>query len=272
VGQLTFGDPDADLDAVRCQFLSAKPWPYLVLRDVVTCNRADVLQHFPDPLWDGWLDAHRAQQPGKKYLPHLLEVPEPMRSMLIELNAPPFLEFLEQVTGIDAVLPDPHLEGGGLHLSGPGGVLMPHTDFHWNQRIRCYRRLNVLIYLNPEWDPRWGGNLTLYSDAAARKPATTIIPEWGTCVIFRTDHKSVHGFPDPIVAPHWRRSIATYYYTAAEADEFSGDTVTYWRHRPPARGVKQRATDIAHRVFMRASALMSEAAYKTDPDRTRKQS
>src|SRR5207253_9872662 len=119
------------------------------------------------------------------FLPDILQSPEPLQSMLVELSSPSFLEFLEALTGIEALLPDPHLEGGGLHISGPGGILMPHTDFHWNQRIRCYRRLNVLLYLNESWKREWGGNLTLYDDAGARKPVSTIVPEWGTCVIFR---------------------------------------------------------------------------------------
>ena len=42
------------------------------------------------------------------------------REMLRELNSRQFLLFLETLTGIDNLLPDPYFIGGGIHLSGRG--------------------------------------------------------------------------------------------------------------------------------------------------------
>ena len=40
----------------------------------------------------------------------------PFTSALIaQLNAGPFVSFLEELTGIGGLVPDPHLRGGGLH-------------------------------------------------------------------------------------------------------------------------------------------------------------
>ncbi len=136
------------------------------------------------------------------------------------------MSFLEAVTGIEKLIPDPYLKGGGLHLSGPGGVLVPHTDFHNYGELDLYRQLNVLVYLNPGWDESWGGCLELFEDRQAERASSKIVPTWGTCVIFRTDDLSVHGFPVPIAPGHWRRSIALYYYTARENSTFSGDSTT----------------------------------------------
>ncbi len=42
-------------------------------------------------------------------------------------------------------------------MSGPGGVLTPHTDFHSYLKLKLYRRVNVLVYLTPEWRREFGG-------------------------------------------------------------------------------------------------------------------
>src|SRR3712207_8348320 len=84
-------------------------------------------------------------------------IPPPLSSMLRELSSPPFLGFLEAVTGIGGIISDPYFEGGGLYFSGPGGGLVPHTDFHYYDRLKLYRRLNFLLFFNPGWEESFGG-------------------------------------------------------------------------------------------------------------------
>ncbi len=68
------------------------------------------------------------------------------------LNSQPFLEFLQELTGIDETLiSDPYLEGGGLHQLKPCGFLKIHVDFHKHRLSNLDRRLNVLVYLNKDW-------------------------------------------------------------------------------------------------------------------------
>ena len=43
--------------------------------------------------------------------------------MVAELSSGRFLRWLERVVGIEHLLPDPHLQGGGLHLTQAGGWL-----------------------------------------------------------------------------------------------------------------------------------------------------
>jgi hypothetical protein len=63
------------------------------------------------------------------------------------LNSQPFLEFLSALTGINALLPDPYFDGGGLHQINKGGLLKVHADFNKNKFTGLDRRLNILIYL-----------------------------------------------------------------------------------------------------------------------------
>jgi Rps23 Pro-64 3,4-dihydroxylase Tpa1-like proline 4-hydroxylase len=78
------------------------------------------------------------------------------------LNSQPFLEFLQQLTGIkETLIPDPYFEGGGFHEIKPGGYLKMHVDFHKHKLTKLDRRLNILVYLNEDWKEEYGGHFEL---------------------------------------------------------------------------------------------------------------
>ncbi|KFL38124.1 2OG-Fe(II) oxygenase [Arenimonas donghaensis] len=147
------------------------------------------------------------------------ELPETVCRALHELNAGPMLRFLEALTGIGHLLPDPQLLGGGLHLVGRGGHLGVHADFNWHPGLQANRRINLLLYLNQDWDPAWGGDLELWSTDAARREKS-IAPLFNRAVIFNTRSDTFHGHPAPLATPEgvWRRSIAMYYYTTTRPE------------------------------------------------------
>ena len=248
---------------MRKTFAAAEPFPHIVVENSVAIPAAEVLEAYPPPDWPGWSRFRDAYQAEKRTCDDIDRIPAPLRGMIEELHAPAFLRFLEQVTGIERLLPDPYLEGAGLHCSGPGGVLAPHTDFHYYTRLGLYRRVNVIVYLNPDWKESDGGCLELYrGDAEASE--RTVVPRFGTCAIFRTDDRSVHGFPRAVAEGRWRRSIALYYYTAAEAEEFSGDTTTYWRQHGNPQGTA-RLRMMLYRIFLRCSSGFSRLAHRLNP-------
>jgi 2OG-Fe(II) oxygenase superfamily len=247
---------------LRREFERAEPFPHLVLHDVLTVG-PEILSSFPDEEWAGWLGFEDEYQPGKLTATDLPVVPEPFRRILIELNSRSFLVFLEEVTGIKALIPDPYFEGGGLHSSGPGGVLRPHTDFHIYPRLRLYRQLNALLYLNPGWQREYGALLELYDDKSNRK-VKEVVPDFGTLVVFRTDDRSVHGFSEPVRDGHRRNSIATYYYTSEESSGFSGDYTTYWRTHTPSKGLG-RLRFALFRALLGVSRGFSLAAHLINP-------
>jgi Rps23 Pro-64 3,4-dihydroxylase Tpa1-like proline 4-hydroxylase len=140
-----------------------------------------------------------------------------VRNLFAELNSNAFLAFLEEMTGIPGLLPDPYFEGGGLHETKRGGHLGVHADFNGHERLKVERKLNLLIYLNDDWPEAFGGNLELW-DQAMQECKVRVRPEIGRAVIFNTALDSFHGHPDPLSCPpeRSRRSIATYYYQAPE--------------------------------------------------------
>lgn len=259
-----------DLDALnekapefRKAFETGQPFRHLVFDNLVKPEKLETLANeFPDANWTGWSDVDHEHQRYKRSCGDTAVIPENLRKVIFELNSGSFMKWLSDVTGIAQVLPDPHLIGGGLHMTTPGGTLTPHTDFHVVRDNPLYRRLNLLLYLNPGWQDENHGALELW-DKKKDRIEHEVMPELGRCVIFQTDDVSLHGFTKP-VAGRPRCSVALYYYTAEDADEFSGDGATYWRAQSvPAKGVSDWMRLRAYRSLLVSAHAASSFAWRT---------
>ena len=142
---------------------------------------------------------------------------------------------------------------------------MPHIDSHFYDRLKLYRRVNLLLYLNPQWKESFGGCLELW-EKGAKSPTKLIVPNWGTCVIFRTDHRSVHGFSTPIKKDHWRCSLALYYYNSLETVRFSGDAFIYWQQHGKQSGLDRLRMHLYQRL-KRAAHRLSFMAHQINPNK-----
>jgi hypothetical protein len=138
------------------------------------------------------------------------------------------------LTGIQGLVPDPHLWGGGLHQILPGGKLAVHADFNKYPHFKLDRRLNVLVYLNRDWQEQWGGQLELWNRDMTRCEQR-ILPLFNRMVCFSTTDSSFHGHPDPLRCPadRTRRSLALYYYSNGRpAEEIGRPHTTLFQYRP----------------------------------------
>jgi len=234
----------AEVDAMAEQFRDADPYPHIVIDNFLpaqfvsrlNANFPDVSRkkkagsaHIPVILEDG-----SEAQLGKEWLSRERLVPLLYRRMYWELNNNPFVGWLEKLTGITGLLADPHLQGGGVHNTRPGGYLKVHADFNMHPRYSLDRRLNLLIYLNEDWRPEFGGDLELWS-ADMQSCVQKISPIAGRCVIFRTTSTSFHGHPHPLTCPadRSRRSVALYYYSNGRPDEENAaEHGTLWQATP----------------------------------------
>ncbi len=131
------------------------------------------------------------------------------------LNSEPFLLFLQELTGVEEkLMPDPYFEGGGFHQTKSGGFLKIHADFNKHRQTGLDRRLNVLVYLNKDWDESYGGHFELW-DRNMTRCVKKILPSFNTMAMFTTSDFSYHGLPNPLTCPpdRSRKSLALYYYT-----------------------------------------------------------
>jgi len=169
------------------------------------------------------------------------------RNLIYALNTQPFLGFLSEMTGIEGLVADPYFAGGGLHETLTGGHLGIHADFNRHNIMNVRRRLNLLIYLNEDWEDQFGGFLELWS-RDMKKCEKRVKPAIGTAVVFNTDLDSFHGHPDPLQCPEdkSRRSIALYYYTSAADLNDQPDRTTNFKARPNSNDRSNVKTTIRH--------------------------
>jgi len=111
-----------------------------------------------------------------------------------------FVDLLQQITGIDGLIPDPALDNGGLHESPTGGKFAMHIDFNQHFVTKLDARLVFIAYLNKDWLPSYGGALELWS-ADEGKCKVEIEPAFGRSILFLETSKSLHGCPKPVNAP-----------------------------------------------------------------------
>jgi hypothetical protein len=195
-------------------YQSAQPFPHVVLDEFLDDNLLrEVLKEFEAMDRGGWHHTDKVHE-RKWSTENVAELGPRTRYVFAELNGGPFLAFLEKLTGIDGLIADPHLRGGGLHEIRRGGKLGVHADFNFYERLGVYRRLNLLIYLNQEWQEEWGGHLELW-DHTNTHCVARIAPIFNRAVLFDTSNFSYHGHPHPLACPNdrSRKSLALYYYS-----------------------------------------------------------
>ena len=174
------------------------------------------------------------------------------RELVGELNSGAFLESLTALTGIEHLIADAELEGGGMHQIVTGGRLDVHADFTHHPN-GLDRRLNVLVYLNEDWDPAWMGQLELWErDRSAC--AARIDPTFGRMVIFSTMADTYHGHPEPLRTPEGvtRRSMAFYYYSLGRPEPIVSHTTRWAVDVPRAGGLRGRISHLVPAWVRRA--------------------
>ena len=143
--------------ASRAVYASAGPFPHGVFSGLFDSDLLHAAAaEFPDPDRMAW--AYDNQREVKSAEHRWDRFGPTTRTLVAELQSGPFIGALEELTGIQGLIADPGLAGGGQHQIRTGGFLKVHADFPVHQRLALNRRINVLLYLNDDWDPGWGGD------------------------------------------------------------------------------------------------------------------
>jgi hypothetical protein len=216
-------------------YQNAKPFSHVSFDNFLLADLLEkVLDEFPNISDPQWQEYKSETESGKLASGKYEMIPPYTRYVLDQLNTPPFLQFLETLTGIKGLIPDPYYTGGGMHQTKPGGWLGMHVDFNRYEELKLYRRINVLVYLNKEYKDEYGGHLELW-DEEMKKCHGKIAPAFNRCAIFTTSENSHHGHPDPLNFPEGttRKSLAWYYYTVENGEKIDDEAhTTLFKARP----------------------------------------
>jgi len=193
------------------------PYKHLVIDEFFSDSLAsECLKNFPDINDSSWEHANEADIEIKYRTTwgSEFDIPEGIVDAVRILNSSCFLMAMSERFEIPKIIPDPYFTGGGLNVTKAGGLLDVHVDGNYHDATGLNRRLNALVYLNPNWKSGWGGEFGIY-DEKGEKCLKEVAPLFNRLVIFDSHDKSFHGLPAPLNFPkdELRRSIILYYYT-----------------------------------------------------------
>ncbi|HMK63493.1 MAG TPA: 2OG-Fe(II) oxygenase [Acidimicrobiales bacterium] len=191
-------------------FESASPFPHLVLDDFLVEDQARaMLSEFPSE--QSMPNSRDYVFAAKRELSSIEGAGPACLRFYQAVISPEFTAFLGDLTGLELFV-DPAFHGGGFHQGGDGSFLDMHVDFNIHPMHNDWRRmLNILVYLCPDWDPAWGGDLLIKRHV---QDEPMVVPVgFNRAVIMRTADDTYHGFRRmQLPAGVTRKSVATYAY------------------------------------------------------------
>jgi Rps23 Pro-64 3,4-dihydroxylase Tpa1-like proline 4-hydroxylase len=247
------------VDRYRDAFVHADHFKHVMIENFFEPSFADqLLTDFPS--FDSRLARNEYGDIGGKAVnTKIREISPVYQRLYAVISSKPFLEFMSRLSGIPDLLIDPKMFGGGTHDNRHGQELDPHVDFNYDESEQLHRRLNLIVYLNKEWETEWGGALEIHSNP--RRPQENQIesfdPLFNRAVMFETNEYSWHGFPKidlPEDKRHLsRKSLSIYLYTKDRpAEEIAPMHATFYVQRPLPKHIaagrtlsEQDVTDLA---------------------------
>ena len=223
------------------EYNQAQPFPHIVIDNFLPPSILNgVIDDFRNHNDWGWDNSQYSQQHQvKKFFSPWNEngsntLPINTKLILNYLNSPETISMLEKLTGINGLIADPILLGGGMHKIDSGGKLSIHADSRKHAVTGNYRRINLLVYLNKNWNSEWGGSLQLWNNDMTTM-VQDIQPFFNRVVIFNTGGDTYHGHPHALNTPEGvsRISLALYYYTKENPDTDENNvTSAVWKDVP----------------------------------------
>ena len=218
---------EINIEEISNQFQSSEPFNHIEINNLFKDEIVEsVLKEFDEQNFDNWdkRNDDKIQIKWRSNWKSDEDVPQKTFELINYLNSGDFLRILSKITGIEGIIPDPYLSGGGFNQINTGGTLAVHADGNWHDLMGVHRRLNLIIYLNKDWQEEWGGHFEVWSKTEDNKPkecVKKISPLFNKTVIFKTDDFSFHGHPTPLKCPEdrSRRSLILYYYTNTRPKE-----------------------------------------------------
>lgn len=207
---IDFNFLESNKEDLRLQYLSASPFPHLVIENL--CDEDKLLALYEQiPVLD-----NRSRDfifAGNKFeKSRYFELGELFDELYQDLRSDRMNAFLGFLTGKNTFV-DPENHGGGLHQGRGNSFLDMHLDYNYHPLNKLWwREMNLLLYLNKDWEDAYGGHLKIRD--LRTDEAKKLRVGFNTLIIQKCDDYTLHGydltsFPEGVN----RTSIATYAFT-----------------------------------------------------------
>jgi Rps23 Pro-64 3,4-dihydroxylase Tpa1-like proline 4-hydroxylase len=207
-----------DKEKLKQEYLQGKPFNHVVIDNFFDDETAKKLSdEFPDYDNDKIWSIYRNPLENKRTNCYWDLFPSTTYQAFSYLNSNEFTKKIGDIIGVNGVISDMGLHGGGWHMTPNGGKLNIHKDYSIHPKLKKERLLNLIIYMTPEWNSDWGGGLELWShDEEKNLPkecVTTLYNKFNRAVLFNTTQNSWHGLPEELKCPPniYRKSLNIYY-------------------------------------------------------------
>ncbi len=230
---------DASLDTLRNLFDSAQSFPHVVVDNLFNPRLLrEMLLDYERIKHDDWINYDSKNELKRGTRPNI-ELGSGSQQYFDLIHRAKFTQFLTRITGIEALVTDPVLRGGGLHEIPVGGKFRVHVDFTRHTDTLLDNRLVFITYLNEGWQADWGGALELWNRSEC---VDEVVPVFGRSILFAQGAESFHGHPDPVRTPDGRsrRSAAAYFYTNGRPDPTPAERLTTRYLEPTTASLRER--------------------------------
>jgi hypothetical protein len=198
------------------QYCSAQPYPHLVLDNLFPADLlTSMLDELPPESSEKWIHERRDRM-VKSNLRSAVDLCDHAYDFASTIHSAAFLYLLTEITGVKALIPDPYLSGSGYHLVPAGGLFDVHADRNTDFYTGLERRVVMILYLNKDWKPEYGGQLELWSQDGT-KCEKVVEPLFNRAILFEIGDKNFHAVR-PVTAAEGikRKSFITYFHTVGK--------------------------------------------------------
>ncbi|MGB7084258.1 MAG: 2OG-Fe(II) oxygenase [Phormidesmis sp.] len=219
----------------RQRYLNSLPFPHLIIDNLFSPELLEAVRQ----------DAQRLEPFERKGTAPLQTAPPVYATgptagqFLLSLCSAQFCRFLETLTGVEGLISDAAFEGenAGILARQRGSVTKVCPGTNWHPRLKLDRRLHMRIYLNPDWDEQWGGQLELW-DSARQNQFVKIPPVFNKTVVFSTTEAAYYGYPTPLSCPDGviLRSLCLNYYSSTRRESALPPTASTAYYYPDRAG------------------------------------
>jgi hypothetical protein len=206
----------ARVEDIRLAYKNANPFPHVVLDNLFFDRSLDpLLTEISQMAQEQWVNVDRDPRERTVRMRSAGEMGDAGIHLLSIVHSAAFLHLLSEITGVEHLLPDPYLQGGGFAIMRRGDYFDVHADRNVAYQMGLTRRLAMIIFLNKSWKPEYNGQLELWSPDGKRREVS-IDPIFNRTALFEVAYPNFHGVPAPLACPsdRMRQSFIVYYHTA----------------------------------------------------------
>jgi Rps23 Pro-64 3,4-dihydroxylase Tpa1-like proline 4-hydroxylase len=222
-----------DWTALRDEYRTATPWPHLVVDGILPADVPAQVVAEAAALPTRALVRRRSRRQYKLSSLAAQDLGPTTRDALDVLRGPALTDFVQTVTGIDALETDPTFCRAGLFVYPAGGWQRVHEDFPVHPHTGLWNRAVVLYYCS-EWTPGMGGRLELWpSDMSAIGQRIEPVP--GRLVVFEPTRAHPHGVEALAPDAGLRVTLSSRLYSREAPALTPSKPMLRWSRRPSER-------------------------------------